>query len=395
MTSRISRADVIAFRAGAHHLVQRLDSDGLLTAAGRCGVQNSPPGSALLALHARVRTTRESVAAAVDEDKILLQTWCMRGSPFVVPARDAAVFTTGVLPPTDAGVGFFVRGVQPALDRLGMSLADAVGAVRAEITGVLSGRRLAIDALGKAVAVRVASRLPAAQRHIWQSEGPYARGQPLGEGVVHFCIRVLALEGIVCFASRAGRTAPFVLVEEWLGRTIPAMEPDKARAELLRRYLRSYGPSTRAHFAAWLGVRVGDTDPWWSLVEDEMWQVEHDGPAWILADDLDALRSSPAPTGVRLLPPHDPYTQMRDRHTILDPARHQQVYRPAGGPGTVLVAGQIAGTWRARTSGRRLAVTVSMFDPLTARHREVLQCEAEDIARVRGASTVAVVLVDS
>ncbi|HSN36109.1 MAG TPA: winged helix DNA-binding domain-containing protein, partial [Arthrobacter sp.] len=81
MVEKVSTSEVVVFRLNAHHLTKRVGSDGLLEAAGRCGIQNSPPGSALLALHARVRDiTQERVAAAIAEDKSLLQTWCMRGA---------------------------------------------------------------------------------------------------------------------------------------------------------------------------------------------------------------------------------------------------------------------------------------------------------------------------
>jgi hypothetical protein len=94
-------ADVIAFRMAVQHLTTRLPTDGLPAAAGACAIQNSPPGSALLALHARVdRMTRESLEDAVAVKKSLVQTWCMRGAPFYLPTAEAAVFTTGVLPPT-------------------------------------------------------------------------------------------------------------------------------------------------------------------------------------------------------------------------------------------------------------------------------------------------------
>ena len=323
MADRVSTGDVIAFRLGAHHLTERLGEGGLLDAAGRCGIQNSPPGSALLALHARVRNlTQEQVADAVAGEKSLLQTWCMRGAPFYFPASDAPVFTTGVLPPTEAAMRHLVPGVEQALDKLGMSLIEAVELTGAEIGDVLSGRRLAINELGAEIAARIARRLPKRQRDIWEEEGPYAPGQPLGEGVVHFCVRILTLQRVVCFAPRAGNKAPFVLVDEWLGHPIPDTDPDLARAELLRRYLRCYGPSTRGDFAAWAGIHAGDTDPWWSVVEDELTQVEFGGTAWILTEDLDALRSAPTPKGVRLLPPRDPYTQVRDRETIVDKKYH-------------------------------------------------------------------------
>lgn len=389
MAERVSTDDVIAFRLGAHHLAERLGENGLLDAAGRCGVQNSPPGSALLALHARVRgLTQEQMADAVAEDKSLLQTWCMRGSPFYFPTADAPVFTTGVLPPTEQAMRHLLPGVQPALARLDLGLIEAVALAGAEIGHVLAGRRLAIDELGAELAQRIAGQLPKRRRDLWEAAGPYAPDQPLGEGVVHFCLRILTLQRVVCFAPRAGNTAPFVLVDEWLGHPIPEVDPKSARAELLRRYLRCYGPSTRGDFAAWIGIRASDAEPWWSLVEDELTQVEFGGPSWILTGDLAALRSAPKTTAVRLLPPRDPYTQMRDRDTIVDRKYHRDVWKTVGDPGTILVDGKIAGTWRPRKRGRKLTIAIKMFDPLPERDKRPLQDEAEQIALLRGASTV-------
>ncbi|WP_017588802.1 winged helix DNA-binding domain-containing protein [Nocardiopsis ganjiahuensis] len=394
MAVTVSRADVIAFRLGAHHLTERVGESGLLDAVGRCGVQNSPPGSALLALHARARgLTAERLECAVAEDKSLLQTWSMRGSPFYFPTADAPVFTAGVLPPTESAARRFVLGAGPALDRLGMSLAEAVELTAAEIGDVLAGGGptgggLAINELGAEIARRIARTLPTGRRGIWEAEGPYAPGQPLGEGVVHFCVRVLTLRGAVCFAPRAGNKAPLVLVDEWLGHPIPDVGPESARAELLRRYLRCYGPSTRAAFAAWLGVGTGDTGPWWDPVEDELTEVGFGGTSWIHTEDLDALGSPPSPKGARLLPPGDPYTQMRDRDTIVDREYRGQVWKSAGAPGTVLTDGEITGVWRPRKSGRKLKVTLTPFGSWPAQDKDSLADEAERIGPLRGASSV-------
>jgi hypothetical protein len=391
----VSKDDVVAFRLAAHHLSGRLAEDALLDAAGRCGIQNSPPGSALLALHARVRgVTQERVDDAVVNQKSLLQTWSMRGAPFYFPTADAPVFTTGALPPSEEAMRHFLPGLGQSLDTLGLSLTEATELTGAEIRDVLAGRRLAINELGAEIAERIAAKLPERQRGPWEAEGPYAPGQPLGEGVVHFCLRILTLQGVLCFAPRTGNKAPFVLVDEWLGRPIPDTDPEAARAELVRRYLRCYGPSTRADFAAWAGIQAGDAGPWWSLVEDELTPVEHGvehaGTSWILTADLDALRSPPTPRGVRLLPPRDPYTQQRDRETIVDKKYHRDVWKTVGEPGTVLADGRIAGIWRPRKSGRRLTITVTAFDSLPGRHRTLLQDEAEQVAPLRGASSVSV-----
>lgn len=388
MTVAATTEQVIAFRLAAHHLAERVAPEGLLDAAGACAVQDSPPGSALLALHARVRDlTPEVMAAAVEEDKTLTRTWSMRGAPFVVPTTDASVFTTGMLPPTEEGRRHLVLGVEQSLDELGMNLTEVVDLAGEEIGEVLSGRRLAINELGAELADRIGSRLTKAQRAVWQQQGHHAKGQPTGEAVVHFSLRILALQQVVCFAPRADNTAPFVLVEEWLD-DIPAMPPEAARAELVRRYLRCHGPSTRADFASWVGVRAGDADPWWSLVEEEMTEVDTGSSGWILTEDRDALHSTPTPTGVRLLPPGDPYTQMRDRETIVAREHHRALWTTVGSPGAVLVDGEVVGTWRPRKKGKRLSVTIAPFNSLRRRDQRSIKDEVEQIAPLRGASAV-------
>lgn len=389
MTPTVARDDVVAFRLASHGLSERSPRGALLDVAGSCGIQNSPPGAGQLALSARVSDlTPGDVEDAIAQDKSLLQTWSLRGAPHYLPTAEAAVFTTGVLPPTEEAMRHFVLGVGDAVDELGMSLTEAVELTGAEIREVLGGRRPAIGELGAEIAERIAPGLAPSQRAVWEQEGPYAAGQPLGEGVVHFCIRILTLQQVVCFAPREGNKAPFVLVDEWLDDPIPQLDPDRARAELLRRYLHCFGPSTRADFASWLGVRTGDVGPWWDLVAAEMTQVDHGGAAWILTDDLEALDASPRPTGVRLLPPRDPYLQQRDRSTILAPEHHRAVFRPVGEPGTVLAHGEIVGIWRPRKRGRRLTLTIEPFAALTAQDEAALASEAEQVAMMRGASSV-------
>ena len=389
---KVRTSDVIAFRLHAHRLTSRRPADELHEVVGSCGIQNSPPGSALLALHARVENvTVDRVDHLVGEDKSLLHTWCMRGSPFFFPTVDAPVFTTGVLPVTEKARLHLIIGVDQALTTLGLGLDEAVDLVIAEIGAVLSQRQLAITELGRELAERVAGGLSAAQRKAWHENGPYGANLPLGEAVVHFCLRILTLRGVVCLAPRSQNKAPFVLLEEWLGGPLPQVDPAEARADLLRRYLHCYGPSTRKDFAGWVGVYAGDVDPWWSSVEDELAPVTFDGTrAWMLADDLDALRSPPPARGVRLLPPRDPYTQMRDRGTIVDSQHRREVWKSVGEPGAVLTDGVIVGTWRPRKSGRTLSLTITLFRSLSAALRTRLHEEAEHVAELRGASAVRV-----
>lgn len=396
--ARVRTSDVIAFRLHAHHLTRRRPSDELHEMAGACGIQNSPPGSALLALHARVENvTPERIDHLVGEERTLLQTWCLRGAPFYLPTVDAPVFTTGVLPATETARLHLIIGIEQALNTLRLGLDEVVDMTAEEIGPVLSGRQLAINELGAELAERIADKLSPAQRETWQAIGPYGANQPWGEAVVHFCIRIVTLRGMVCLAPRNENKAPFVLLEEWLGHPLPRVDSDSTRATLLRRYLHCHGPSTRKDFAAWVGVYAGDVEPWWTMRDDELTPVEYDGRrAWILTDDLDTLLS-PSVThhAVRLLPPRDPYTQMRDRETIVDKKYHREVWKPVGEPGTILADGSIVGIWRARKHSRKLTLTIKTFRSPSTKLREQVREKAEHVAELRGASTVRIEFDDS
>jgi hypothetical protein len=90
---------------------------------------------------------------------------------------------------------------------------------------------------------------------------------------------------------------------------------------------------------------------------------------------------------VRLLPPGDPYLQLRDRDLLVpDRQRQKEIWRMLGNPGVVLVGSEIAGTWRARASGKKLTLTVQPFEGKIP--AKALQAEAERLAAVRGAAAV-------
>lgn len=391
MPPHVTTDQVIAFRLRNHGLLDRAPLADLERVAGACGIQDSPPGSAALALNARVDITPDDLSTAVSSRKSLVTTWAMRGAPFLIPVEDAAVFTTGVLPPTEEGRLHLIRGVEQSLDRLSLTLDEATDLVREEIVDVLGGRQLTVTELGEEIAPRIAGKLSDTARDVWESEGPHAAGQPVGEAVVHFVLRILTLEGVVCIVP--GRGSRFSLVDDWCGRPFPTVEPATARAELLRRYLHCYGPSTRAEFAAWLGVTATDAKAWWDPMTDDLTEVDQAGRrAWILTSDLEDLRGDASfpEDSARLLPPRDPCTQCRDRETIVTEEHHRKVWAPVGAPGTVLVDGHIAGVWRPKKSGKSLTLNVSPFSSLSASALDILEQEAVRLGPFRGAERVTV-----
>lgn len=359
----------------AQVLGHRLRVQGLLPRSVACQVgafQDSPPSSAAQAA---------AVRGVVNPRPV--RTWAMRGAPFVFDAADLSVYTLGALPPTPEGRLRLIRGVGPHLAALGLSIDEARELVSAQLPEVLAGRRLAIDELGRELAAAVEPSLGTEARRVWRSEGPHAAGQPVGEAVVHFLLRLCCLRGELAFAPREGDKAPFALLTELIddvpgvgvsadgaGAAAGAAVGAAARAELARRFLHVYAPANRGDFATWLGVRSKDAEGW-SALTDELVPVRYGGRrVYALEEDVAALESAADPaeaeaaepgSTLRLLPRSDPYLQARDRATIAGEERHKAIWRPVGAPGAVVVAGRVVGVWRPRTRSGRFTVRVFWF----------------------------------
>jgi Winged helix DNA-binding domain len=180
---------------------------------------------------------------------------------------------------------------------------------------------------------------------------------------------------------------------QWLGRPVPNQSPSQARAALVRRYLRLYGPSTVEDFAAWAGVAEPFARRAWSAVDDPLAEVDVAGRRCVvLAQDVRALTSSGAPRhGLRLLPPYEPYLQQRDRTiAVPDTALHKRIWRKTGNPGVVLRDGEVAALWRQRKQGRRLMLTIEPVTTLSTGDRTLIEAEAEPLAEFRGCATTEV-----
>jgi hypothetical protein len=392
--ARATRDQVLAFRLDGHHLVDRGPLGELVDVAAASGVRNTPPGSAALALHARVAgLTPDAVDRALAEDKTLVEVLGVRASPQVVPARDAAVFTLGALPADEASVRAALLSLAPALDRAGLPAIQALEQAAEVAREELDGRMLTRGALSEAMTRRLPEVL-----------GPWCRACK-SRHVHEMLFRLVGVRGVFVIL-RAGKDTVYVRTDRWLGgapagdRGVPPtrwhLTMVAARAELLRRYLRCYGPSTVGHFAAWVGIAPADARRSWDRIADRLVAVNLDGRrAWLHAGDVARLESPPEAAGVRLLPPYDAYLDQRDRATLLpDKALHRRVWRILGNPGVVLADGQVVGLWRPQKKGRRLVVTVETFAPLSREARAELDAEAALLAPYRGCTSADVAYAD-
>ena len=170
----------------------------------------------------------------------------------------------------------------------------------------------------------------------------------------------------------------------------------QAPAELLRRYLRAYGPSTVGDFADWAGIGGGQPQAIWASLEGELSPVEIKGhkraARWILTADRKKLGAAErTASAVRLLSPGDPLLQMRDRSLFVPQPELQRVIWKNLAPAGVVVAGtDVAAIVRAQKKKATLALSIELVTKTSAKLRAAIEEEASRLADTRGLSELAV-----
>ena len=243
----------------------------------------------------------------------------------MVAARDLAVFSLGTLP-GDA------KGRQRAED------------LAARLHALLGGARMTYGQAGHAL------------------------------GVHHNSLRYAAATGTVLIRWDGARQP-----EIW---TVPPPEtdPHDARLELARRYLHVYGPTTAEAFGQWAGVGRRHGAAAFEALGTSLTPVQTPvGDAWILTSDEAAVRVGTGPVApARLLPSGDAYLLRHgaDRDLMVpDADRRSALWTPRVWPGGLLVAGEIAGTWRRADT----VLTVQPWWPLSRAERDAVAAEAESL----------------
>jgi Winged helix DNA-binding domain len=342
--------DVLAFRVAAQGLAARDRTPAQVAAS--FGLQDSPPGAALTALHARTPDAGALDEALANRELVALPN--PRTAVAVLPAADVPAYLAALEPPDERALETILLNAAPGDFEAAREQAVAA------IGDALDGRVLSRDARHE----ELRGRLPAELL-------PWCKGCQ-SHHARRGLLTVAALAGRLCFAGREGRQPGFARTDQWTA--LAPAEPRAAKAEFVRRYLRHLGPSKPADLAAWAGIAPSHARALWETVEDELVEV---GRTTMLAEDA---RTEPPPAkGVRLLGPGDPLLNARDREHLLPKELHKRLWRPVGSPGLVLNDGRPAGFWRARKQGRKLRFEAEWFGKAVD-----IGAEAERLAAARG-----------
>ncbi len=389
--TELSWKQVAAWRMNRNHLVKRVPPKASLDIVEDiCGLHAQLMSSAEFSAWARVdRLGREDIQTALWDSRALVKLWAMRGTLHLISSAG--------YPQLQAALSTYRHFNSAAFKRYFGVDAD-------EITEIVAAIRVVLDKgplTREEVAARVAEHLGIPQRaeQLTGSWGPL--------------LKPASFRGALCFAGSGERRVRFARPDRWVPKlteitdsTAADADPqaadraDQAVLDMLRRYLRVYGPSTRSDFARWWAIPDSQAGKRIRERGDEVTEIKVAGePRWLLAADRDELAHAKPSKAVRLLPAFDPYVIGITGHSdrlLPDPTLRPRVHRPQGWVSPVLVVdGLLAGIWQYEHKGDTVTVAVEPFGRQPAWVRTAAAAEADRLAKFLGASETQVTWADT
>lgn len=303
--------------------------------------ENLPP---YLSLAARLRDVDPYDVSRALEERTLVRLLTLRGTVHLLTAEDAPMLRAWTAPVHEREIKVS-RSVGSAREVDRAAFVAALG-------DLLTDGPLPQKQLGLALAERFPEHRPAQLGQLARSAAPLAQLPPRG-------------------TWRGSGGVVYQYVDRWLDR--PSQSPDVE--EIVRRYLRAFGPATAADVTAWSGVtRLGPVVramPDLEQHEDEAGTTLYDVPEEPIAE-------ADAPAPVRLLGTYDNLWLShagRDRVTD-DSARKAWMGVNGGQAATIFVDGWLTGLWR--VADHRVE-SVELLRTLTRAEQTGLD---EEVARV-------------
>jgi uncharacterized protein YcaQ len=346
-----------------HHLLQPVPQSRLVDAVRTVGgIQAQILSAAELAIGVRVAgVTQQDVQAELWEQHALVKTYGPRGTLHLLPADELSLWM--------AALRACVMLREPhwyAAAGLESSQADAL-----------------LEAIGEALDRRCLTRQELADE-VAQRVGEWARERLLsawGE-----LLAPAAFVGRLCFGPSRGNQVTFVRADQWVDGW-QKRDPEKALAEVCRRYFAAYGPASHQDFAHWFRLKPDEARRVMESLADELEGVDLAGRrAWMLATDAEE-EWEPPHGSLRLLPQYDCYVLgCGPREWVVPQAAQTRVstygrgrFEGATALPVLLIDGVVAGMWERRKLARRSELRVEAFGQLTPLQHDQLEAE---VARI-------------
>ena len=279
------------------------------------------------------------VEQALYDDRSVVKQLAMRRTLFVFPrdllpaAWGSAAARVAVQQRNQVGKWVREAGIAddpgPWIDDVAAAVLEALGDGEARTTKEL--RALVPELEGR---VTIGTR-----------ETKWSAEVPVGAWVM----TMLGAEGRVVRGANAGHwrlnKPTWVRTERWLDAPAEAWPEDKGYAELVRRWLGTFGPGTETDIVWWLGATKGAVRRALADVGAVAVGLEGGGNGWVLPDDVDPEPASEP--WAALLPTLDPTVMgWKERSFYLDAGDTPYLFDRNGNAGnTAWWDGRVVGCW--------------------------------------------------
>ncbi|MEO6060938.1 MAG: winged helix DNA-binding domain-containing protein [Thermoflexales bacterium] len=276
-------------------------------------------------------------------DRTIIRTWAMRGTLHLIAADDA------------------------------VWLLDLVGPRMIARAATNDARRFDLDDTAFAAAETALNR--ALRGKVLTRKETYASLERQGVSTsnqrgYHILARA-ALSGQICQGPPRDKEDTFVLLDEWLPPASPKPR-EEAQAELALRYFRSHGPATLDDFVWWSSLTVLEARAGLEAAKSLLIrEVVGDVTYWLASEATPPPKRFPA---AQLLPGFDEYVlgYVDRSHILANIPRAAVVHSNGIFRPTILVAGQIVGTWSLMKTPSVMNLMPEVYPELSARSERAL-----------------------
>ncbi len=194
------------------------------------------------------------------------------------------------------------------------------------------------------------------------------RKKIVAEGIRLSCIMMQAeLDGIICSGAKNGKQFRYALLDEKVPPS-KQMKEDEALAELTKRYFNSRGPATLKDFATWSGLSLAQVKKGLATVVNDYNHIKIENTNYyfasmpsnkILSNEISSKQN------IHLLPIYDEYIMgYKDRSFYFNLKNKINPTATLTFDNTIIINGQIAGTWRRTINKNSIDLEYNLFTAL-------------------------------
>jgi hypothetical protein len=171
--------------------------------------------------------------------------------------------------------------------------------------------------------------------------------------------------GLICLGPMQNKQQTFVLLDEWVPDP-RNLSREESFAQLARRYFASHGPATVHDFAWWAGLTITEARSGLGAAIPGLTSEKIDGKEYWMTSDAPG-HTAYDKSSVHLLPGFDEYLiGYKDRSAVLAAEHALKIVPGKNGVflPTIVVGGQVVGTWKRRLKKNSIDISLSPFTHL-------------------------------